>query len=695
MHAVSPDNPDLSSASPFMRPQAPYYIYAVDYRESSNGVMALHVLCDALNRAGQAAYLLNTRISHPALNVRLLEADDVERHAQIGLPPVVIYPEVVSNNPLRAAAVVRWMLNRSGALTGKPVAAGEHDLVYYYSQNFVPDEVTVPRMLRPSLLLASCAVPAPTAPRRGALLYLNRLRRDEVDFSQLPADIQVLDNQNPVPLTELMQRLGEAEVLYSGERSGTCTYAMLAGCPVLYLRSRLLDDIPEADTYSAGCDWADTPDALERLQATVLQVRSQWWKWVEAFEHQLPAFIEETQALAISRRRTEAVTPEMRRAVISSVQAVSLTKPDSTSSRRVRKKRPAPPPHPDQAVIAEALQLQSAGDIGTAFSLFQQLVNTDTPLPRPYLEIARIALSQGERAIALEFLELAQAREQPPAEAHLELARLHSAEQRHEAVLAVLSPLLRQPGDHFEALDLVRQTLGKLPALGPIPWARLLADLRRPLPREESVEEIGEEDTADEDAPPNGSLFPDSALAHRLLDGKRGIEVGPSAHNAFHIPDCLFVDKWVESRYTKEQMELSGEIQRIDILAAGNRLPLADGSLDYVLTSHVLEHFHDTIGTLKEWYRVVRDGGLIFTIFPHKERTFDKVRPRTALAELEERHASGTLDASDRHHTVWITEDAVELVRHLGWKLIEVMDVDDKVGNGFTFVIQVEKARAA
>lgn len=91
----------------------------------------------------------------------------------------------------------------------------------------------------------------------------------------------------------------------------------------------------------------------------------------------------------------------------------------------------------------------------------------------------------------------------------------------------------------------------------------------------------------------------------------------------------------------------------------------------------------------------MRDGGLIFTIFPHKERTFDKVRPRTALAELEERHASGTLDASDRHHTVWITEDAVELVRHLGWKLIEVMDVDDKVGNGFTFVIQVEKARAA
>ncbi|NMG64459.1 methyltransferase domain-containing protein [Azoarcus indigens] len=652
------------------------------------------MLCDVLNRAGQAAYLLNTRKTHPAFNVRLLSEEDLTRHASAGLAPIVIYPEVVSDNPLRAQAVVRWMLNRSGALTQKPVVLGEHDLVYYYSKDFVPSGQTAPRFLRPSALAPTYEPANIHGPRSGALLYLNRLRADEIDFTRLPADIRILDNKQPISLPELIQLFSRSEVLYSAERSGTCTHAMLAGCPVLYFRSRLLTEIPEVETYSAGCDWADTPGALERLKGTVAQVRWEWRRWVDAFAQQLPAFIEETQALAASRNSSGVITPEMRQAVLPSLKAATPVQASAARSRRPPKKRPAPP-HPDQAIVEEALQLQAAGDVGTAFSLFQQLVNTDTPLPRPYLEIARIALSQGERAIALEFLELAQAREQPPAEAHLELARLHSAEQRHEAVLAVLSPLLRQPGEHFEALDLIRQTLGKLPALGPIPWARLLADLRRPLPREESVEEIGEEDTADEDAPPNGSLFPDSALAHRLLDGKRGIEVDPSAHNAFHIPDCLFVDKWVESRYTKEQMELSGEIQRIDILAAGNRLPLANGSLDYVLTSHVLEHFHDTIGTLKEWYRVVRDGGLIFTIFPHKERTFDKVRPRTTLAELEERHASGTLDASDRHHTVWITEDAVELVRHLGWKLIEVMDVDDKVGNGFTFVIQVEKARAA
>jgi ubiquinone/menaquinone biosynthesis C-methylase UbiE len=46
----------------------------------------------------------------------------------------------------------------------------------------------------------------------------------------------------------------------------------------------------------------------------------------------------------------------------------------------------------------------------------------------------------------------------------------------------------------------------------------------------------------------------------------------------------------------------------VDIVAPGDKLPFANNSLDYVLSSHVLEHFWDPIKTIKEWLRVVRPG---------------------------------------------------------------------------------------
>jgi hypothetical protein len=43
----------------------------------------------------------------------------------------------------------------------------------------------------------------------------------------------------------------------------------------------------------------------------------------------------------------------------------------------------------------------------------------------------------------------------------------------------------------------------------------------------------------------------------------------------------------------------------------------------------------------------------------------------------------------DHHHwTVWRTNDFLELVKVLGFNVVEVQDTDDKVGNGFTVVMR-------
>jgi len=52
---------------------------------------------------------------------------------------------------------------------------------------------------------------------------------------------------------------------------------------------------------------------------------------------------------------------------------------------------------------------------------------------------------------------------------------------------------------------------------------------------------------------------------------------------------------------------------------AGSLYWFSDNSLDYVYSSHPLEDFEDTEGTLREWLRVIRPGGLLILFCPHED----------------------------------------------------------------------------
>jgi SAM-dependent methyltransferase len=224
-----------------------------------------------------------------------------------------------------------------------------------------------------------------------------------------------------------------------------------------------------------------------------------------------------------------------------------------------------------------------------------------------------------------------------------------------------------------------------------------------------------------------------SALATKYLENLHGVEIGASTQNSFYLKRAINVD-FLDA---PDNQQKGCPQAVVHIVALGDDLPFKDATLDYVISSHVVEHFYDPVKALKEWHRVIRPGGYIFTIAPHRDRTFDKHREPTPVQELLDRNAGriritdyarplnqqalakfgkdklghfaevmpqilvpkkggGKLDEGwayytedDHHHwTVWRTADFVELARRLGLKVVEVQDVDDKVHNGFTVVIQ-------
>jgi SAM-dependent methyltransferase len=92
------------------------------------------------------------------------------------------------------------------------------------------------------------------------------------------------------------------------------------------------------------------------------------------------------------------------------------------------------------------------------------------------------------------------------------------------------------------------------------------------------------------------------------------------------------------STLTPVRRRLIGEAARLE--------EVPDDSYDAILSSHVLEHLANPLGALAEWRRVVRPGGHVLLIVPHRDGTFDHRRPVTSLEHLRDdaEHETGEDD---------------------------------------------------
>jgi len=61
---------------------------------------------------------------------------------------------------------------------------------------------------------------------------------------------------------------------------------------------------------------------------------------------------------------------------------------------------------------------------------------------------------------------------------------------------------------------------------------------------------------------------------------------------------------------------------------------IASDTYDFVLSSHCIEHTSNPLQALSEWNRVLKEKGLLVLIVPHRDGTFDHLRPVTQLEHL-------------------------------------------------------------
>lgn len=286
----------------------PYYIATPSWkRGDSAGVRALYLLCHALNRVGQPAYLIfnsrRTRKSPQNFLAPVLTDEKAREHFREGLAPIMIYPETASGNPFGGPVVVRWVLNFPGLIGGDAVFEA-NEILFGYSKELA-NSVGVPNNVLhvPTIDTRHFHPGTDSITRQGACFYAYKYRKHVSDAKFLPITDGATeitkglpDSPSPQEIAELFRR---SEVFYTYENTILTFEAILCGCPAVFLpNSHLTEFIGRDELGSDGYSWGTDPEDIARAKATVGQGALNFLKTYDLFWEQLDRFVDITQAHA-------------------------------------------------------------------------------------------------------------------------------------------------------------------------------------------------------------------------------------------------------------------------------------------------------------------------------------------------------------------------------------------------------------
>lgn len=215
-----------------------------------------------------------------------------------------------------------------------------------------------------------------------------------------------------------------------------------------------------------------------------------------------------------------------------------------------------------------------------------------------------------------------------------------------------------------------------------------------------------------------GIIHPESALAHKYLDGLKGIEIGAASYqpfglNSLNVSTSDLLDR---ARFDGIQRMVCGSVVPVDIYAEADEIPVEDHSQDFIVASHVIEHTSNPIKVFLEWKRILKVGGYIFMIFPKRESPYgDQKRHITPLDDYISAYLgnwnntmaydfmsdrpSKEFDVMRGHIWVFDLWHMLKLIQwcngeidlnmdRLKWKLIEAHETDDTDGTGHMVLLQ-------
>jgi len=210
-----------------------FLIWAPRYSHRSSGVRALYRLCHHLNQRGYPSAMI------PVGRRGMRTGWDTPRHHGPVNDSIVVYPEVVSGNPLGGRRVIRWALNDPGLLGGDTSYAGDEMVFLYDPQRLASVSRAAGRtlddrrVLRLGLVDPAHIYPDPAIAKTIDCSFTHKGRALHERYP-LPADAGIVPLEDVTPtMAALGDVLRRTRTLYSYDHySNLLREAAISGCAV-------------------------------------------------------------------------------------------------------------------------------------------------------------------------------------------------------------------------------------------------------------------------------------------------------------------------------------------------------------------------------------------------------------------------------------------------------------------------------
>jgi len=252
-----------------------FIIYTPSFDEMSGGSIVLHKLCYMINQLGYVALLwpmtstrsgwiknfFNRKKSN--FSVSKFYPSAIAQQSDLLSSAIVVYPEVVSGNPLKHKNIVRWFLHKPGYHTGT-INFGEGELYFFYDQHSDDPAINSEQTNKLSVAALNPVYKNLNQSRSGTC-YLVRKGKGKT---------LVHDTRNSIKIdglshAEVARIFNSSEFFYSyDEMTFYSQYAALCGCvsvvvPESYAtREEWVSNHP-IGRYGVAYGEADIPHALE------------------------------------------------------------------------------------------------------------------------------------------------------------------------------------------------------------------------------------------------------------------------------------------------------------------------------------------------------------------------------------------------------------------------------------------------
>jgi SAM-dependent methyltransferase len=130
-----------------------------------------------------------------------------------------------------------------------------------------------------------------------------------------------------------------------------------------------------------------------------------------------------------------------------------------------------------------------------------------------------------------------------------------------------------------------------------------------------------------------------AAIAAVYLKGS-GIEVG-AGDRPIKVPEGATVYYGDIRDADGLKAYFGAEVAENGFIDAQTFRGVADGSQDFVISAHVIEHLWDPVGSIVQTLRVLKAGGYYLLIVPDMRFTFDVDRPETSVEHALADHLDG------------------------------------------------------